>query len=82
MRKLLGGAACPNIRALCGAIAQLGERYNGIVEVGSSILPGSTTHLSRSERCRSICRPGMLLTFRKAKCAGHSLSRLYPFNGG
>ena len=26
-----------------GAIAQLGERYNGIVEVGSSILPGSTT---------------------------------------
>ena len=25
-----------------GAIAQLGERYNGIVEVGSSILPGST----------------------------------------
>ena len=28
--------------SFCGAIAQLGERYNGIVEVGSSILPGST----------------------------------------
>ena len=26
-----------------GAIAQLGERYNGIVEVGGSIPPGSTT---------------------------------------
>jgi hypothetical protein len=25
-----------------GAIAQLGERYNGIVEVASSILAGST----------------------------------------
>jgi hypothetical protein len=25
-----------------GAIAQLGERYNGIVEVGGSIPPGST----------------------------------------
>ncbi len=27
---------------ICGAIAQLGERYNGIVEVGGSIPPGST----------------------------------------
>ena len=26
-----------------GAIAQLGERYNGIVEVGGSTPPGSTT---------------------------------------
>ena len=26
---------------ISGAIAQLGERDNGIVEVGSSILPGS-----------------------------------------
>ncbi len=26
-----------------GAIAQLGERYNGIVEVGGSIPPSSTT---------------------------------------
>lgn len=25
-----------------GAVAQLGERYNGIVEVGGSIPPGST----------------------------------------
>ena len=30
------------MRALFGAIAQLGERVNGIHEVGSSILPGST----------------------------------------
>ena len=27
-----------------GAIAQLGERYNGIVEVAGSIPAGSTTH--------------------------------------
>src|SRR5690606_33031505 len=27
-----------------GAIAQLGERYNGIVEVGGSIPPGSTKY--------------------------------------
>ena len=27
---------------IAGAIAQLGERYNGIVEVGGSIPPGST----------------------------------------
>ena len=29
-----------------GAIAQLGERYDGIVEVGGSIPPGSTLILS------------------------------------
>ena len=28
-----------------GAIAQLGERYNGIVEVGGSIPPGSTSEI-------------------------------------
>ena len=28
---------------MAGAIAQLGERNNGIVEVGGSIPPGSTT---------------------------------------
>ena len=28
--------------SLAGAIAQLGERYNGIVEVGGSIPPSST----------------------------------------
>ena len=31
-----------------GAIAQLGERYNGIVEVGGSIPPGSTKKVSSS----------------------------------
>lgn len=37
-------ADCPyNARTqVNGAIAQLGERYNGIVEVASSILAGST----------------------------------------
>ena len=37
---------CP-ASVLClrgGAIAQLGERLNGIQEVGGSIPPGSTTH--------------------------------------
>tara|TARA_Y100001935_G_scaffold7574_1_gene5690 strand:- start:1323 stop:1442 length:120 start_codon:yes stop_codon:yes gene_type:complete len=28
-----------------GAIAQLGERYNGIVEVGGSIPPSSTKNI-------------------------------------
>ena len=30
--------------SLCGAVAHLGERFNGIEEVGSSILPSSTTY--------------------------------------
>jgi hypothetical protein len=29
---------------LCGAVAHLGERFNGIEEVGSSILPSSTIY--------------------------------------
>ena len=42
------GAALPNIVAAhtfdgYGAVAQLGERYNGIVEVVGSIPSGSTT---------------------------------------
>ena len=32
-------------RLICGAIAQLGERNTGSVEVGGSIPPGSTKHL-------------------------------------
>ncbi len=39
--------------SFCGAIAQLGERYNGIVEVGSSILPGSTNSLFQVSQLRS-----------------------------
>ena len=31
-------------RTLCGAVAQLGERYNGIVEVVGSIPSGSTNN--------------------------------------
>ena len=38
-----------NIRRLSGAIAQLGERYNGIVEVGGS-RPPSSTKVSPSSR--------------------------------
>ena len=30
-----------------GVIAQLGERYNGIVEVGGSIPPGSTSQIKK-----------------------------------
>lgn len=48
----------PKVRALfirggCGAIAQLGERVNGIHEVGSSILPGSTKFGSRKMKSHS-----------------------------
>ena len=32
----------PSVIGLNGVIAQMGERLNGIQEVGSSILPGST----------------------------------------
>lgn len=35
---------------MCGAVAQLGERNNGIVEVASSILAGSTRIYSNEER--------------------------------
>jgi hypothetical protein len=41
-----------------GAIAQLGERVNGIHEVGSSILPGSTISQSDSAHTLSqVWRP-------------------------
>src|SRR5579859_5153663 len=38
-----------------GAIAQLGERYNGIVEVMSSILIGSTNKKARRRRVGPFC---------------------------
>ena len=38
-----------------GAIAQLGERYTGSVEVSGSIPLGSTILEIRSERLESIC---------------------------
>ena len=37
-----------------GAIAQLGERVNGIHEVGSSILPGST--ISQSDPAHTLSK--------------------------
>ncbi len=46
---------------LPGAIAQMGERYNGIVEVGGSIPPGSTrVHAGRSCRMAYGIRPHRL----------------------
>jgi hypothetical protein len=36
--------------SLCGAIAQLGERLNGIQEVGGSIPLGSTSETSGRQR--------------------------------
>ena len=42
-----------------GAIAQLGERYNGIVEVGGSIPPGSTI-IPRSNKLPKFRRPHRL----------------------
>ncbi len=48
-----------------GAVAQLGERYNGIVEVVGSIPSGSTNNFRRGTRSRT--RPvsaGSLLHFR------------------
>ena len=39
-----------------GAVAQLGERYNGIVEVWGSIPHGSTTYFSLVYQCVSLVR--------------------------
>ena len=49
-----------------GAIAQLGERYNGIVEVGGSIPPGSTNTGFDTVPTRYIARgiAGFLFVFR------------------
>ena len=42
---------------ICGAIAQLGERYNGIVEVVGSIPIGSTIHPRLTgDKARPLCR--------------------------
>lgn len=38
---------CGAVARIIGVIAQLGERYNGIVEVGGSIPPGSTIFVKR-----------------------------------
>ena len=42
----------PKMRSSFGAIAQLGERNTGSVEVGGSIPPGSTKLLIISEKVR------------------------------
>jgi hypothetical protein len=44
-----------------GAIAQLGERYNGIVEVSGSIPLGSTTISPQGFQVRSIRRGGRVV---------------------
>ena len=43
---LLGAVTPKTLDRVFGAIAQLGERLNGIQEVGGSIPPGSTTYNS------------------------------------
>ena len=52
-----------------GVIAQLGERYNGIVEVGGSIPPGSTMFYNLAE--------ALIMVFSKA--GGHVLYGLFSF---
>ena len=56
-----------------GAIAQLGERLNGIQEVGGSIPPGSTKHFRGSarilERSRSRCHIKGLAILRLIRLA-------------
>ena len=42
----------PGLFGRNGVIAQLGERYNGIVEVGGSIPPGSTIQSKTLRRYR------------------------------
>ena len=55
------GAGEPENPRLPGAIAQLGERYNGIVEVGGSIPPGSTRlRAAPARRARARTRPHRL----------------------
>jgi hypothetical protein len=44
-----------------GAIAQLGERYNGIVEVSGSIPLGSTTISPQGFQVRPIRRGGRVV---------------------
>ena len=44
----------------CGAVAHLGERFNGIEEVGSSSLPSSTTVLFLPKTASPAARVGLL----------------------
>ena len=44
----------------CGAVAHLGERFNGIEEVGSSSLPSSTTVLFLPKTASVGARDGLL----------------------
>ena len=60
-----------------GAIAQLGERYNGIVEVGGSIPPGSTIlkfpHNGLYALMLSIVRLVLVLSFTRT-CRGTKMA--------
>jgi hypothetical protein len=53
-----------------GAIAQLGERYNGIVEVTGSIPVGSTTETKGLAEC-----PAKPFGFSKQIVSAHNLGR-------
>ena len=59
-----------------GAIAQLGERYNGIVEVGGSIPPSSTKlHDHIANRANHISRANHVSLLIHISCVSH-VSRL------
>ena len=69
-----------------GAIAQLGERLNGIQEVGGSIPPGSTKTIS-DQRCLSSRRFNTAFSFgcivlrdcRIARIHASGASETYPY---
>ena len=58
---------------MCGAIAQLGERVNGIHEVGGSIPPGSTTPFRQSAFDSSRCLKPRDVTLACAERGMHVL---------
>ncbi len=78
-------------RCVYGVIAQLGERYNGIVEVGGSIPPGSTIVMSTGKtRCvqsfnlQSWCVPSLpdFRTVRSRPCVARQRSQVIAHQSG
>ncbi len=51
---LARASQCPYNNECLGAVAQLGERYNGIVEVRSSNLLGSTNQINNLDKIYSL----------------------------
>ncbi len=78
MARSSGSGGQPGLNT--GAIAQLGERYNGIVEVGGSIPPGSTNNAGLT---RQPCFLALQLEGTQHR-RPHRLAwpRTPPFQGG